>query len=211
VVARRGVARVSGDSGRLGAQGIDSVSVTPAKGAAGDWEITLEHVADGRTAGGTRRRFSYRRFEPSIDWNVRFFTWRDSTSDPRRDSAAFAAVLRGTPVLTRQAPRLDYMWYRPTIQRIPQERFAAVATGAVTLAPGRYTLRTISDDGVRVWIDGRLAIDSWTPHESKVDSAALGGGHHEIRVEYYQLQGWTELRLDIVRGAQQSEGSPGPH
>ena len=120
-------------------------------------------------------------------------------------------MIRGTPIVTRQAPRLDYMWYRPTIQGVPQERFALAATGTVKLAPGTYTVRTISDDAVRVWVDGHLVIDAWDPHESRIDSAALGAGQHELRVEYYQLQGWTELRLDIIRGTQHSEGSPGPH
>jgi parallel beta-helix repeat protein len=206
VVERRGVASVSRDSGRLGDSGTDSLVVIPKPGAEGDWGLTLEHV----TSGG-RRRFSFTRFEPAIDWNLRVFTWRDSIADPPRDSAAFAALLRGAPALTRQAPRLDLMWYRPSIVGIPQERFAIAAAGTVTLARGEYTLRTISDDGVRVWVDGRLAIDSWAPHESKVDVAPLAPGRHDIRVEYYQLRGWTELRLDIIRGRQRSEGSPGPH
>jgi hypothetical protein len=197
---------VSRDSGRLGDSGTDSLVVIPKPGAEGDWGLTLEHV----TSGG-RRRFSFTRFEPAIDWNLRVFTWRDSIADPPRDSAAFAALLRGAPALTRQAPRLDLMWYRPSIVGIPQERFAIAAAGTVTLARGEYTLRTISDDGVRVWVDGRLAIDSWAPHESKVDVAPLAPGRHDIRVEYYQLRGWTELRLDIIRGHQRSEGSPGPH
>jgi hypothetical protein len=209
VIGRRGVASVSRDSGRTGDAGVDTVSVTPAAGSDGDWELTLEHRAAGAGAGA--RRFSYGRFEPRIDWNVRFFMWTDSTTDPTRNAGAFAAMLRGAPVLTRQVSRLDYMWYRPTITGLPQERFAIEAAGTVTLGPGRYTLRTISDDGVRVWVDGRLAIDSWTPHESKVDHASLGAGRHEIRLQYYQLRGWTELRLEILRGTHGSEGSPGPH
>ena len=211
VVGRRGVASVSRDSGRTGETHVDTIAVTPAPAAANDWELTLEHRG-ARTGGAENvRRFSYGRFEPPIDWNVRFFTWTDSMADPVRNPDAFAAVLRGTPVTTRQAPRLDYMWYRPTIPGLPQERFAIEATGSVTLGAGTYTLRTISDDGVRVWVDGRLAIDSWAPHESKVDRVSLGAGRHDIRVQYYQLRGWTELRLEILRGSQRSEGSPGPH
>jgi len=209
VVGKRGVARISRDSGQLGPAGIDTIAVTPAT-AERDWELILEHVSASRPSGPARR-FSYRRYEPRIEWSVRFFAWQDSTADPPRNADAFAAVLRGTPIFTRQASRLDYLWYRPTIAALPQERFAIVATGAVTLGAGEYTLRTISDDGIRVWVDGRLAIDNWTPHESKVDGVPLGAGRHELRVEYYQLRDWTELRLDIVRGRQRSEGSPGPH
>jgi len=212
VVGRRGVAAVSRDSGRIDDAAGDTITVTPAAGSERSWEVTLEHRAARPDASGpTVRRFSYARFEPAIDWTVRFFIWRDSTADPPRNASAFDALLRGTPLVTRQVPRLDYMWYRPTIAGLPQERFAIEASGSVSLGPGTYTLRTISDDGVRVWVDGRLVIDSWTPHESEVDNVALGPGRHDIRVQYYQLRGWTELRLEILRGVHRSAGSPGPH
>ncbi|OYW03117.1 MAG: hypothetical protein B7X11_03455, partial [Acidobacteria bacterium 37-65-4] len=71
--------------------------------------------------------------------------------------------------------------------------------------------RTISDDAVRVWVDGKLAIDDWAPHESVVDHAPLAGGRHRLRVEYYQVDGWVELRLDFVRGTESSTGTAGPH
>jgi alpha-L-fucosidase len=74
-----------------------------------------------------------------------------------------------------------------------------------------YTLRAISDDGVRVWLDGKLVIDDWTPHESRVDNAPIRSGRHMLRVEYYQVDGWTELRVEVVRGRHRSDGSPGPH
>jgi parallel beta-helix repeat protein len=215
VVGHRGLTRVSKQHGAIGSSGIDSITVTPAAGQTGDWELTLEHVGDERRPvypyERISERFTYRRFEPANNWNVKFFTWRDSTTDPQRNPAAVKSLLTGKPTLTRQATRLDYMWYRPTIKGIPQERFAIEATASVSLGAGEYTLRTISDDGVREWVDGKLVIDNWTPHESKVDHAPISGGKHDIRVEYYQLNGWTELRLDIVPGVVTSEGSPGPH
>jgi len=72
-------------------------------------------------------------------------------------------------------------------------------------------LHTISDDAIRVWVDGVLTIDHWTPHESAVDFAPLAGGRHEIRVQYAQVDGWSELRVEVVRGRQRSSGSAGPH
>jgi hypothetical protein len=107
-------------------------------------------------------------------------------------------------------PRLDYMGYR-ALPGLPRENFALEAGGSVDLAPGEYTLRTISDDGVRVWVDSALVIDNWSPHESTVDFAALSGGHHDLRVQYYQGDGWYELRVEIVRGRERSPGSPGAH
>jgi len=211
VVSRRGVAAVSRTSGRVG----DTVAVTPAAGA--DWAIQLEYRGTAtvsprgiRRAAGAPYRFSYSRFEPPADWTMRFFAWTGST-DPRSRPEEFAALLRGTPLLTHQASHLDLEWYRPQIAGVPQERFAVEATGSVTLPPGMYTLRSITDDAVRVWVDGVLVIDDWTPHESVVDHAPLTGGRHDLRVQYYQVDGWVELRLEIVRGNERSVGTAGPH
>jgi len=106
------------------------------------------------------------------------------------------------------------MWYRaPTAYKdLARDHWSLDATGTVTLPAGTYSLRTISDDAVRVWIDGALAIDAWTPpHESQVDYAPIAAGEHKLRVEYRQVDGWVELRVDIIRGASRSPGSPGPH
>jgi len=134
-------------------------------------------------------RFSYGRFEPRIDWTVRM---ADST---------------------RVLPRLDFMWYRPprSYAFLPQANWSLDARGTVTLEKGTYSLRTISDDAVRVWIDSVLVIDDWTPHESQVDYAPLPAGKHDLRVAYRQVDGWVELRVDIIRGSTRSPGSPGPH
>lgn len=211
VAGRRGIASLSAAHGSIG----DTIIVTP--GAAGDWELTLEYHGQAtvsprgvRRPAGVPYRFSYSRFEPAAHWQVQFFAWADST-DPRTRAEAFQRLLAGSPLLSRTEPRLDYMWYRPTITGLPPEHFAAVATTSVDLAPGEYTLRTISDDAVRVWVDGRLAVNNWKPHESLVDHAPLAAGRHDIRVEYVQVDGWAELRVEIVRGSQRSDGSPGPH
>jgi hypothetical protein len=160
-----------------------------------------------RHAAGQPVRFSYSRFEPPIQWTARVFTWSDST-DPRTHATAFAALLRSAPAATLHPHRLDYEGYGRVVPGTPAEHVALEATGTVVLAPGTYTVRTISDDGVRVWIDGSIAIDHWTPHGSALDFASLGGGRHEIRVQYYQVDGWNELRLAIVRGTRRPPGTP---
>src|SRR6185295_2669161 len=127
----------------------------------------------------------------------------------RTRAESFASLLRSQPLVVTHTTRLDYLWYRPTLRELPQARFALEATGRVTLPAGEYTLQTISDDGVRVWIDGALAIDNWSLHESSVDQVPLAAGTHDLRVQFFQVDGWTELRLDIVRGRRRSVASPG--
>ena len=181
VVERRGIAKLSQNSGNIG----DVIVVTP--DSSHDWALTLE--SEGR-------RFSYERFEPAIDWRVQF-------REPR-------GVAPGLP---STSSRLDFMWYRPprAYAALPQANWSLEATGTVTLPEGTYSLRTISDDAVRVWVDSALVIDAWTPHESRVDYAPLAPGRHDLRVEYRQVDGWVELRVDIIRGSARSPGSPGPH
>ena len=202
VTAMRGVRTVSRTNGAVG----DTILVTPQADSVGDWRLQLQYTgASGATS------FAYERFEPAQSWSVRVFAWSDST-DPRKSEATVSSLLAGTPLVTRQMPRLDWMWYRPTIAGIPQSKWLADANTRVVLPAGTYTLRTLSDDAVRVWIDGALVIDHWAPHETMPDYAALASGSHELRVQYLQVDGWSELRLDILRGVvAHSVGSSGPH
>ncbi len=193
VLSQTGVGSLSRTRGSEG----DTIVVTPSD----PYSWRLELVANGK-------RFVYEHFEPKQDWNVRFFAWSEST-DPR--TVAWEPLLTSTPIVSQHEPRLDYMWYRPTVKGVPQNNFLLEATSRIVLTPGTYTLRTISDDAVRVWVDGKMVIDNWTPHESMVDVAPISGGAHNVRVVHYQVDGWTELRLDVLRGRQRAGGSPGPH
>jgi hypothetical protein len=205
----RGIGALSKRKGRIPAIGrVDTIAVTPEAGSSGDWSLGLEHRAD---SGHVVRQFNYDQFEPSIRWVERIFRWTDE-SDPRVHPDRFAALLRGAPLLERTAPRLDVMWYRPSVASIPMTNWTLDATGEVNLPRGRYTVQTISDDAVRVWVDDQLVIDHWQPHESEVDEAPLGGGRHHLHVQYVQVEGWAELRVDIHRGPPTgSRGTPGPH
>src|SRR6266478_4072457 len=213
VASRNGIASLSADRGAIG----DTISVSPNPDSLGDWELTLDYNGEStvsprgeRRPAGAPYRFSYGRFEPKIDWTTRFFKWTDSTSDPRKNPDAMTALTQTVPILAAQVSRLDFEGYR-ALPNLPRENFALEATGSVDLAPGEYTLRTLSDDGVRVWVDGALVIDDWKPHETTLDFAALASGHHDVRVQYYQGDGWYELRLDIVRGHDRSPGTPRAH
>ncbi|OLD01146.1 MAG: hypothetical protein AUI89_04960 [Gemmatimonadetes bacterium 13_1_40CM_3_65_8] len=94
---------------------------------------------------------------------------------------------------SKSLPRVDFFSYRPG-------HWSLQATGTVTLSPGFYTLRAISNNAMRLYLDDKLVIDAWTPHESKVDYAEMPAGQHTLRVEYNQTDGWIELRVEIIRG-----------
>jgi nitrous oxidase accessory protein NosD len=213
IVAMDGVRGVSARAGTIG----DTLVVRTVAGREGQWSVVLEYVGGatrsprGKThAVGTPVRFSFGRDEPRAEWDVRFFRWSDTLQDPPRAAGNLDAILAGTPVLTRQEERLDFQWYGPRFG-LPLERWALDASATVDVAAGEHSVRVISDDAARVWIDGELVIDRKEPGGSEVAYAPLAPGRHRIRVAFYQLTGWTELRVEILRGANRSTGSAGPH
>jgi len=201
VVAARGVTALADSAGAIG----DTIVVTPTTGPVTDWRLDLEYVGAAvtsprgvNTAAGVPYRFSYQRFSAPVHWTVRAVAW-DSTSDPRTRPDGFRARLAGAPLVSRTDPVLDYMWSRSRLPGFPAERFGVVAEGDVDLPSGEYELVTISDDGIRVWVDDVLVVGRWMPHESELVTAPLSGGRHVIRVEYYQVDGWVELRAEVRR------------
>ena len=58
-----------------------------------------------------------------------------------------------------------------------------------------YTFYTVSDDGVRLWVNGQLLIDNWTEHAPIEDSGTItlaAGQKHNIVMEYYE-QAWGAI------------------
>ncbi|MGW8399650.1 alpha-L-fucosidase [Streptomyces lydicus] len=82
---------------------------------------------------------------------------------------------------------------------IPADHFSTRWTGSVQPRFDEpYTFTTVSDDTVRLWIDGRLVIDSTTPHGPTVDkgTVVLKAGHrHRIRIDYTERTGEAYLKL----------------
>ena len=163
------------------------IVVTPETRRVVDFTVTLRDAA--------RREFSYSRFFAPIDWSIRFF----DNSSRTYDLPDIAVISKQDPILVAKSTRLDYLSSRAIAAGLPNDHVALVADGIVELPRGQFKLRTISDDGVRVWVDGKLAIDRWDVHESIVDEVPITGGRHQLRVEYFERTGWAELRVEIVR------------
>ena len=183
------------------------ITITPT-GAGTDLEVVLAYVGQEvisprgqRTPAGQPYTFSYRRLDPAARWNVKAWTF-DEKSDPIAAPAAFDARLKAAPTKTFTPARLDYISggiLIPGIDGLPRDRFALVADGTVRLPAGDYTLDVISDDGIKVWIDGTLVIDKWSVHESELDQVKVSGGTHRIKVQYFEQTGWAELQVRFRR------------
>lgn len=77
--------------------------------------------------------------------------------------------------------------------------FSVRWTGTVTPKVSEtYTFTTLSDDGVRLWVNGKPLIDDWTGHGATEDKGTitLQAGHkYPIRLEYFQGSGGGVIRL----------------
>jgi parallel beta-helix repeat protein len=181
------------------------ITVTPTAGTPIDYDVRLTYRGAAvtgprgeRVNAGQPYVFAYSRFFVPADWQVRFYAF-DEDARPDRNPDAFARVLSGAPLKTERRDRLDFMSGRAIADGIPADRVAVVAEAAIDLPPGRYTVRTISDDGIRVWMDDERIIDRWTPHESAIDTVPVTGGKRRFKVEYYEIGGFAELRFEILR------------
>ena len=200
VVGREGIARLSASQGAVG----DTLVVIPTVGRENDFRVELEYRGAATASrfgdsvpAGRPVPFGWGRYRPSATWAVRFVPLDSAAATPR-DTATVASLLRRTQAAALDTARLDLMWYRPPVKAVPQARVLTEATASIRFARGRYRLRTIADDAIRVYVDGRLLIDDWNPGESRVRETLVPlGGTHAFHVEHLQLDGWYELRLDV--------------
>jgi hypothetical protein len=101
-------------------------------------------------------------------------------------------TLTGAPALERQETNLDHRWGSGSPDpKVRADGFSARWTRYLDLAAGSYRFTTVSDDGLRLSVNGKLLIDEWTDHPAKTVAAevTLSAGHHLVVVEYYENMG----------------------
>lgn len=108
------------------------------------------------------------------------------------------ANLSGTPTLIRQDPIINFSWGNsapdPTL---PQTNFSVRWEKTQNFVAGRYIFTTLTDDGVRLFIDGVNVIDQWQDQGNTLLSKVLDltTGNHTIKMEYYQAAGGATAKL----------------
>lgn len=105
--------------------------------------------------------------------------------------------LSGNPLLVRRESRARYQLDRdwgygsPAPGVISDDNWSARWRGRFFFEAGDYIFRGRSDDGVRIYIDGIRVVDGWYDgfKEPANQFLAIGGGDHEITVEYFERGG----------------------
>jgi len=134
-------------------------------------------------ASGTVRR---------SQWNVTVFPWEaDPIEDEegwRADADRFGvAIIRfGLRVPFGNEGPADHLGLRAREAGIPADRFGVLGSTELQMPAGRWRLRTVSDDGIRVRLDDEVVIEDWSIHAPREQT-------HEFTVENERM-----MRLDVA-------------
>jgi len=103
-------------------------------------------------------------------------------------------------VLTRIDPQIDFGWGDTAPdEAVGANNFSVRWTGDVSAQfTETYTFYTVTDDGLRLWVDGKLIIDNWTLHGDTEDKGAIdlvAGRYYSIVLEYFENTSGATARL----------------
>jgi len=123
--------------------------------------------------------------------------------------------LMGKPALVRLDSEIDFDWgVGSPDPKISCDNFSVRWTGKLVPPESRlYEFNLATDDGVRLWIDGKLLIDSWHDRGLTSDQVQVRmekGKKYDIRIEYYERTGTAtaqfswDCRSEVPRGIEKA-------
>lgn len=153
-----------------------------------------------RTAAGKPVKFGYTEFRIPIKWDIKFWNYDAQTQDPRTQFEAFDTVRKGKPAAEIHDSELNRAWGGSPAEGVNSDYFATVANGEFSVPAGDYNIEITSDDGVRVFLDDKQVHEDWTYHGPQSATVKVKlGGKHRLRVEHFELNGYSTLQVRIAR------------
>jgi LysM repeat protein len=107
--------------------------------------------------------------------------------------------MEGDPVLeqSEEIPNHDWGTGGPSPE-VGSDMFSARWTTRAQFDAGMYRFVASSDDGVRVWVEGKgYVIDNWSvhPRETRIAYVDLAAGEHDIVVDYFEETGLANISV----------------
>jgi beta-glucosidase len=108
--------------------------------------------------------------------------------------------LQGEPALVRVDEKIDLQDSSQPAPGFPTTDFSVRWTGKLTApATGKYIFTFTSDDGCRVFLDGKAIIDHWVETAAMpitAETQLTAGKTYNLRIEYFQAAGGYRAQLD---------------
>lgn len=116
------------------------------------------------------------------NWRAEFYTNRD---------------LSGSPVLVQDIPEINFNWGTGSpASNIPPDNFSIRFERTLSFPTALYEFVVTVDDGVRVYLDNQLIIDSWQELSTRrLTAQRTLSGNHTLRIEYFEAYGQAELQF----------------
>jgi parallel beta-helix repeat protein len=144
----------------------------------------------------------------AVKWKTTFFAWG---TDPRTDLTGWRSLASQPEAIRRETDALDFPYGSggpqnlKLIPAVPKDgpgpdHFGMIASTSLRLPKGSWVVRTFSDDGVRVRVDGRTILENWTWHGPTEDTGRFvqtSAGIVTIEVEHFEIDGYSVFRLEI--------------
>lgn len=158
-------------------------------------------------------------------WLCRAFSWADGP-DPREDFDGWRALARGPgsrpfgvrslslpfgmggPVELAASGLVEDTSGRLGDAAIGSNHFGIEAVGRLRMPEGRWRIRSVSDDGIRISVvtssnRTETVIDNWTWHAPVADEGTFTVSTENelvmIRVLHFEIDGFATLELDLER------------
>lgn len=147
-----------------------------------------ENIPKGKASPFTFSRLNY-----EWNWEVKWYAYPEE-ADPISNYQAFEAIKTKTPLHGATTSELAYRWWGAPAEGIPADRFATFASSTFEVPKGSYQMQVTSDDGVRVFLDGKVVLEHWNVHEPAVDLVVLDlDGKHTLEIEHFDAGGLATL------------------
>lgn len=105
----------------------------------------------------------------------------------------------GEPVLVRNDPAINFNWGPGSpAPGVPPNDYSVRWSRADFFEDGSTVFRANVEGGVRLWLDGRLLIDSWQSEGLRLleaESGPIARGDHDLRVDYFKRSGNGQIAV----------------
>ncbi|MCC7373040.1 MAG: right-handed parallel beta-helix repeat-containing protein [Verrucomicrobiales bacterium] len=146
----------------------------------------------------------------NTEWDLVFFPW---TIDPRQDLEGWRRGAESAGAVRAKSAAIDfaYGWGGPRDQVLGEtvktrgpdpDHFGMLGSARLRLPAGNWRFKALSDDGIRLRVQGSTVIENWTWHGPTTDEGTFrqpADGEVTLEIEHFEIDGYSVLRLEIER------------